>query len=184
MKNSVTVERESRAFSLSLAACVTFGYLFPTVGNLIIDPLVDHKLWGIRPYPWGWWLVPPIAVLVFMSTYLLFRRSNTNYQRLAAAVGPLSAFYVISFPIFPPEIPHTGLAWIGAVWVALTGGGPGSLYHVTGCICKGLERLVTLYCFGFASPAGEAKKLPISRRSPPSRPCRNLPHRLRWLSAA
>ena len=118
MKCEEPQKPESMTFSLSLAACVAFGYLYPTIGVLVIDCQIDHVVFHKRTYPWGW-LIAPIAVLLVSSTYFLFRRSMTSYQRLAAAVGPLSASYVISFPIFRPEIPHMAIAYSGTVWIVL-----------------------------------------------------------------
>ena len=45
--------------------------------------------------------------------------------------------------------------------------------RVTGCICKGLERLLGLRFFAFASPAGEAKNCPIHAARPSLAQCRN-----------
>ena len=119
VKSDEKQESESVMFLLSLAGCVTFGYLYATVGILIIDCQIDRTTWGKRTYPLGWWLVPAIAVILFLCTYFLFRRCTGPYTRLAAAAGPLAASYVMSLPIFRPEIPHSGLVWIGTVWVAL-----------------------------------------------------------------
>lgn len=117
MNGDDKLKQETVKFSLWLATCVTLGFLYTTFGAVVVDSQIDLKLRPKTLYPWEW--LVPIAILLFPLTCFLFHRSTDKGHRLLAAVGPLAAAYVLSFPIFRPEMPHVGVAWIGAVWMFL-----------------------------------------------------------------
>jgi hypothetical protein len=115
---------EPREFGFCLAVSFSncMGYLLATVPLTVVDRLLQHHVrFGSREYPHGW-LIYPIAAVLLGGTFVLMCSFKTRLLRLVIATATLLLVYLVSVPLFPPEIPNSNLVGVGGLWIGITVG--------------------------------------------------------------
>lgn len=110
------------AFCVAVAISNCVGYLLATVSCITVDPLLLHHVAHNGVTCFRPWLVWPIAVVVLVGSFTLVSCVKSKVLRLADVIGTLLIAYIVSLPVFPYEVPHSGIVGIGGIWIGITFG--------------------------------------------------------------
>lgn len=96
-------------FALRIAVFNSVGFIYSTGSVTYLDArLTSHVFYSARTYPLGYW-VCLLGPVIFILTYLCFKKSKTIYGKILYPALILIAAMLLSLPNFLPEFPHLGI---------------------------------------------------------------------------
>lgn len=117
-----------RSFAIKTALFNSVGFLLIIAAITYVDShLTSHVVYGARHYRYGYWVSLVGALVIALSTLLIFRG---RWSAKAKAVLPsvvLTVTSALSLPFFRPQFPHVGIL----VWML-----PLSLVSLFSCLIR------------------------------------------------